>query len=264
MNPNLERDRLPTVNKLELTGDTRTDDVTTILERLETPGVSQSHDCVLATSMISHGVDVDRLNAMFFYGMPRQNAEYIQASSRVGRSHVGLVFTVMHPMRERDRSHYTYFTKYHEFLGLMIEPVAINRWAKYSINRTLPGLFMAVLLQYLANTKGAGDKPDSYYRTDFVKQKIADGSIATKQFLPLLEKAYMVETPTTAVEDDFQAEIRLRVGQFLDQILASAGTGFVSDALIPRPMRSLRDVDEAVTIALDENGSEWAEPQRYL
>jgi hypothetical protein len=189
LNPNLEQDGLAELNKLELKGATRTDDVTRILERLETAGLNQPHDCVLATSMISHGVDIDRLNAMFFYGMPRQNGEYIQASSRVGRSHVGLVFTVMHPIRERDRSHYTYFAKYHEFLGLMIEPVAINRWAKYSISRTLPGLFMAVLLQRLATATGASGTPERYYMIDFLKQRIADGSIAAGDFVPLLEEA---------------------------------------------------------------------------
>ncbi|GIU76758.1 MAG: hypothetical protein KatS3mg004_3845 [Bryobacteraceae bacterium] len=262
LNPNLEHDGLAALNKLELTGATRTDDVTRILERLETAGLNEPHDCVLATSMISHGVDIDRLNAMFFYGMPRQNAEYIQASSRVGRSHVGLVFTVMHPMRERDRSHYTYFAKYHEFLGLLIEPVAINRWAKYSINRTLPGLFMAVLLQRLATAAGAGGSPDRYYMIDFVKQRIADGSIRPDAFVPLLEDAYMVAKPTVPGEASFQAEIQLRVRQFLDQILASGSTRFVSEALIPKPMRSLRDVDEAITITLDDDGSAWAARQR--
>lgn len=258
LNPNLEQDGLAALNRLELTGATRTDDVTRILERLETPGLDRPHDCVLATSMISHGVDIDRLNAMFFYGMPRQNAEYIQASSRVGRSHVGLVFTVMHPIRERDRSHYSYFAKYHEFLDLLVEPVAINRWAKYSINRTLPGLFMAVLLQRLATATGAVGTPERYYMIDFVKQRIADGSIAADAFVPFLEEAYMVANPTTSGGASFQSEIQLRVRQFLDQILASAGTRFVSEALIPKPMRSLRDVDEAITITLDEDGSAWA------
>src|SRR3546814_17309527 len=44
---------------------------------------------IVATSAISHGVDVDKFNAMFFAGLPADIAEYIQASSRVGRNHVG-------------------------------------------------------------------------------------------------------------------------------------------------------------------------------
>src|SRR5207237_8273156 len=128
--PGFETDGIPLPRLHELTGETTTDQVQRSLELLErsNPNTFQT-DAVLATSMISHGVDVDRLNAMIFFGMPRQTAEYIQASSRVGRSHVGVVLTCLHPARERDQSHYTYFAKYHEFIGQLVEPVALNRWS---------------------------------------------------------------------------------------------------------------------------------------
>ncbi len=115
----------------ELTGETPSEEVTRTLGRLENPGsgADASPDAVLATSMISHGVDVDRLNTMIVNSMPRQNAEYIQASSRVGRVLVGIVLVCFHPARERDQSHYAYFGKFHQFLGQLIEPVAINRWS---------------------------------------------------------------------------------------------------------------------------------------
>jgi hypothetical protein len=118
VNPNIQHDRLMPLEISELTGSTSTDNVSRILERLEReapPG--SSPDTILATSMVSHGVDIDRLNSMIFYGMPRQNSEYIQASSRVGRNHVGIVFVCLHPVRERDQSHYACFIKFHEFLG---------------------------------------------------------------------------------------------------------------------------------------------------
>ena len=125
--------------------------------------------------------DVDRFNSMFFYGMPRQNAEYIQASSRVGRSHVGIVFNCLHPIRERDQSHYSYFVKFHEFLGQLVEPVAINRWSRFSINRTLPGLFMGVLLQIIATRSGESN-PNRYYMIDFCKEEGKRGKSATRAF----------------------------------------------------------------------------------
>lgn len=261
-NQRLQRDGLSALEIAELTGDTNTDEVTRILEKLEHPPQKSPSLAVLATNMVSHGVDVDRLNAMFFYGMPRQNAEYIQASSRVGRSHVGIVFCCLHPMRERDRSHYAYFQKYHQFLGQLVEPVAINRWAKFSIRRTLPGLFMSVLLQLIANRFG-GNSPNRYYMLDFVKQRISEGSLRADQFIPLLEEAYLVDTPTTPGELAFHEEIPLRVRQFLDQIIgAGLGVKFVSQVIIPRPMNSLRDVDEALDIELDDDGTQWARRER--
>jgi hypothetical protein len=256
--PRLQRERLHALEISELTGSTSTDDTSRILEKLERPGLPDSlPDSILATSMVSHGVDVDRLNALIFYGMPRQNAEYIQSSSRVGRSHIGIVFTCLHPVRERDQSHYAYFMKFHDFLGQMVEPVAINRWSKYSINRTLPGLFMGILLQLIANRSGERN-PNRYYMLDFVRGKISDGTLLPEHFIPFLEQAYGVQAPTTPGEIVFRDEIHLRVRQYFDWILSpSVGLNFVSDVLIPKPMRSLRDVDEAIPIELDPLGSHW-------
>lgn len=259
-NPNLTRDGFSPVSPLELTGSTSTDEVSQILEHLEKPSPrGEPANTVLATSMISHGVDIDRLNMMIFYGMPRQNAEYIQASSRVGRSHVGLIFMCLHPARERDQSHYTYFSKFHEYLGQLVEPVAINRWSRFSANRTIPGLFMATLLQVLANANSTNDA-NQYYMLDFVKKQITSGDIRKEDFIPLLLASYLVEAPSNVGEVAFRDEIELRVPQVLDQIIgAASGLTFVSDALYPSPMRSLRDVDESIDIEFDSAGTQWAD-----
>lgn len=259
VNPNLRRDGLIELEISELTGSTSTDDITLILENSEKPAEPGAPPrAILATSMISHGVDIDRFNSIICYGMPRQNAEYIQASSRIGRAHVGIVFSCLHPVRERDQSHYSYFCKFHEFLGQLIEPVAINRWSKFSVNRTLPGLFMGILLQVIANSSGDVN-PNRYYMLEFVKKKISEGSITADMFIPFLEAAYKVENASNVGEIAFRDEIRLRIQEFLDQIIgAIPGTIFVADALIPSPMRSLRDVDESVEIEMDDLGSQWA------
>jgi hypothetical protein len=257
VNTELERGGISQLRIEELSGSTSSERVTQILEELETPRPG-SVNAVLATSMISHGVDVDRLNSMIFYGMPKQNAEYIQSSSRVGRSHVGIVFACLKPARERDQSHFSYFSKYHEFLGQLVEPVAINRWSKFSILRTIPGLFMAVLLQQLANSSGQ-DNPNRFYLADFVKRRISEGTVTADHFVPMLEEAYLVHRMPGVGAAAFEAEIRVRVRQFLDQILGAGGQAtFVSDALVPSPMRSLRDVDEQIELELDTNGNTWA------
>lgn len=262
VNATLRGDGLEPLNLFLMTGGTGTSEVATTLDRLEQPAPGRlATDAVLATTMVSHGVDIDRLNAMIFYGMPRQNAEYIQASSRVGRSREGVVFTCMHPARERDQSHYGYFAKYHEFLGQMIEPVAINRWAKLSINRTLPGLFMAVLLQLLSNGRGV-DRPNRYYEVAFVKGLITGQTprIRPQDFIPVLEAAYGVAAPANAAEQAFQEIIAQRVQEMLFAQIAGAPADakWVSEALTPKPMTSLRDVDIAVPIELDRDGERWA------
>jgi hypothetical protein len=172
---------------------------------------------------------------------------------------VGLVFTVLHPARERDQSHYSYFNKYHEFLGQLVEPVAINRWSRFSIRRTLPGLFMAVLLQKIANAGPANEASRFYFR-DFVAQRVTSGLIGATDFIPLLEDAYLVRNPVGVAEESFHQEINSLVPRFLhDQIVgAGAGRRSVSESLIPSPMTSLRDVDEPVPIELDWEGAQWA------
>jgi hypothetical protein len=253
LNPNLVADGLQPVELLTLEGGIGTDEVERTLAHLERvrPPAERHPDAVLATNMVSHGVDVDRLNMMLFDGMPSLTAEYIQASSRVGRRHCGVVFVGLHPARERDQSHYRYFRKYHQFQGQLVEPVAINRWAKFAIDRTLPGLFMAVVLQVLA-TSGPGN-PGVFYQVDTLKRKIAAGDITADSFAPMLEQAYFgASSPETL------ADMQRRVRRLLDQIIDSPGSvSMASDALIPKPMTSLRDVDEQLEIELDSLGQNW-------
>jgi Helicase conserved C-terminal domain len=250
-NSRLEEQGLHAVEPLTMTGNVSTDVVTQNLEKLErTSDISESPNAVLATSMISHGVDVDRFNAMIFYGMPRRTAEYIQASSRVGRSHVGIVFDCFHPIRERDRSHYSYFSKYHEFLGQLIEPVAINRWAKFSIDRTLPGLFMGYLLQVLSNRDGVGRKGGSYYFRNHVVQLFNSGELREEDFIEFLNRCYQVDIDSDVATSYFKVKISEMVKKYKQQIRTATTQG-VSDALSPRPMRSLRDVEDTLPIKLE-------------
>lgn len=258
VSPNLQADGLTPLTVKELTGSTDTDTVTQVLEHLETPAPGKSQeDAVLATSMVSHGVDIDRLNGMIFYGMPRQTAEYIQASSRVGRSHVGLVICCLHPVRERDRSHYNYFSKYHEYLGMLVEPVAINRWSRFSVTRTLPGLFMGYLLQ-VASQRVQGN-PNLIYFVKQVRKMLNDGLISRDELVAFLKESYGVSAPQGPAESAFSREIENGVRRFIAQInIASPNVDFLSSAIAPAPMNSLRDVDEAIPISLDDDGSQWS------
>ncbi|UIF88888.1 hypothetical protein KAF44_26870 (plasmid) [Cupriavidus necator] len=107
----------------------------------EFPDLNDTLRSVIATSAISHGVDVEEFNAMFFAGLPSDIAEYIQASSRVGRTHVGFSLLVPVPQRYRDRFVLEIHDIFHRFLERMILPAAVDRWAEKALVRVMPSFF---------------------------------------------------------------------------------------------------------------------------
>src|SRR5690606_3863395 len=107
------------------------------------PDVAETVRNIVATSAISHGVDVDRFNSMFFAGLPSDIAEYIQASSRRGRTHVGFVMLLPTPQNRRDRYVVETHDIFHRFLERMIAPPAVERWAENAIKRTMASYVQA-------------------------------------------------------------------------------------------------------------------------
>ncbi|MEJ7559157.1 MAG: helicase-related protein [Pedobacter sp.] len=104
-------------------------------------------DFVVATNMISVGIDVSRFNSMIINSMPRNVAEYIQASSRVARESYGMVITIHHPFRARDVSHYEKFIEFHEKMYSYVEPISITPFTKKAIDRYM-GLYLATMLRH--------------------------------------------------------------------------------------------------------------------
>nr|WP_254703492.1 helicase-related protein [Pseudarthrobacter sp. C4D7] len=102
-------------------------------------------DVVLATNMISVGLDVDRLGLMAVMGQPQSSAEYIQATSRVGRQHPGLVVTIFNAARTRDRSHYESFNDFHGALYRAVEATSATPFAARSRDRGLHAVLVSAL-----------------------------------------------------------------------------------------------------------------------
>ncbi len=147
VNVELQKEGITPFNTRKMTGDETFQDVREVLAQVEnTRDVYNGINLIAATSMISHGVDADRFNIMFFYGMPGNTAEYIQAYSRTGRKHSSIVVDIIRPSRETDQSYLKNFVKFHEFKDIMVEAVPINRWATKAIDVTLPGIFSGLLL----------------------------------------------------------------------------------------------------------------------
>ncbi|MFE0986961.1 helicase-related protein [Streptomyces rochei] len=116
-------------------------------------------DVLLATNMIAVGVDVDRLGLMAVMGQPQTTAEYIQATSRVGRSRPGLVAVMLNSARARDRSHYENFQHYHSALYREVESTSVTPFSARARGRGLHAVIVAlarVLIPAARPNEGAG------------------------------------------------------------------------------------------------------------
>lgn len=131
----------------ELTSRIASTDIPIVLDALEVPfnpnrdkktDTRKPIDVLLATNMISVGVDVRRLGVMVVTGQPKTTAEYIQATSRVGRSFPGIVFTVYNWARPRDLSHYEQFEHYHATFYKHVEALSVTPFCA-SCNRSWTG-----------------------------------------------------------------------------------------------------------------------------
>ncbi|WP_223830442.1 helicase-related protein [Nocardiopsis quinghaiensis] len=140
---------LPESAMQELTSNLDRRDQPGVLARLESRWPSSSAVSFLAcTNMLSVGVDVSRLALMLMLGQPKAAAEYIQATSRVGRSDVpGLVVAFFNATKPRDRSHYESFGVFHRSLYRHVEPSSVTPWSIPSRARSLHAA-LAILVRH--------------------------------------------------------------------------------------------------------------------
>lgn len=132
---------------IELTSRETTAKIKQSKDRLNQMRGTDGHvDVLLASNMISVGVDIDRLGLMIVAGQPKTTAEYIQASSRVGRqaNRPGLVVTCMNVHKPRDRSHYERFPHYHEGFYRYVEATSVTPFSGPALDRGLAGTLMSM------------------------------------------------------------------------------------------------------------------------
>jgi hypothetical protein len=130
------------INVEQLTGQTGFDEVRAILERLENPedDFAERIHVVAASSMLSHGVDVNRLNTMVMLGLPLTTAEFIQTTARVGRRFPGLVYVLHKIGRERDAQTFRHFTQYVRQGDRFVDPIPITRRSRRVLDLTIAGV----------------------------------------------------------------------------------------------------------------------------
>lgn len=127
-------------------------------------------DYVLATNMISVGIDIDRLNLMIIDGQPKLNSEYIQASSRVGRRTPSIVINLYNATKSRDKSHYEQFITYHSNIYKYVEATSVTPFSSMAREKALHAVLISLARQFIPemkDEKGAGrikDKKDEIYK----------------------------------------------------------------------------------------------------
>ena len=145
---------------VELTSRVPTNEVSEAKRRLARDHHEDDHvDVALATNMISVGLDITRLGLMVVLGQPKTSAEYIQATSRVGRDRdrPGLVVTLLNVHRPRDRSHYERFGFYHETFYRSVEASSVTPFSPRALDRALVGAVVSLARQgYAPMTAAAG------------------------------------------------------------------------------------------------------------
>ena len=214
---------------------------------------TDSTNLILATSTISHGVDEDSFNIMYFFGMPNNNAEYIQAYSRTGRKYTGIVIDIIRLMRVRDRSYLKNFVTFHQNKDDLVESVPINRWAKNAIYSTLPGILSGVIMQYYTILTDT----DHLYHAVKVKKMLMDGIIRPHDVINMMiaisdcrdnEKMSLVYKEIIS-EEVTKILNGIQNGNFTKEEFLSTAIGRYSHGKL-MPMRSLRDTEEQIEIKL--------------
>ncbi len=144
----------------ELTGRRSQDEIESILDLLNVPWTqtfrsptdpTKGIDILMATNMISVGVDIPRLGLMLMHGQPKTTAEYIQASSRVGRRHPGLVLAIYNHGKSKDRSVYEMFKNYHQSIYKYVETVSVTPFSSGARKKGLAAVFASLVLSFGKN-----------------------------------------------------------------------------------------------------------------
>lgn len=226
--------------------------------QIQTP---DPYDVILATNMISVGVDIDRLGLMAVAGQPKNTSEYIQATSRVGRSKEapGMVCTVYNWARPRDLSHYETFEYYHDTFYKHVEALSVTPFAPRALDRGLSGVLVGLVRLWeerLNANKKAGElkDPDTLltelfdrivYRAENATEDASVG-VLVRQMLEQ-RRDYWLSRIRKATDHrlGYQDE-----GQGVVGLLEKPGQ---SDWELFTCLNSLRDVEGTVNLVLDQN-----------
>ncbi len=260
---------------LELTSRVSTDDVAAAKGRLERRFNDKNADLVdvaLATNMISVGLDITRLGLMLVQGQPKTAAEYIQATSRVGRDpkRPGLVITALNLHKPRDRGHYESFTTFHESFYRAIEATSVTPWAARALDRSL-GAVVVALARHLNPDLTPETAARQIETLPQVRDEVVDVLTSRAPAAQLVGGTSALRAAVGACLDAWIKRADTHKGQFAYGDRKLKGKKYLLyqplDPQIPDPAtgervveaaRSMRDVEASVVLRIrDPNGAKF-------
>ena len=163
-------------------------------------------DIALATNMISVGLDIIRLGLMLVSGQPKANAEYIQATSRVGRDpeRPGLVVTLLNIHKPRDRSHYERYAIYHDAFYRSVEATSVTPFSSGAMDRALPAITVALArlgITDLTQSPSARDVERYGIETQEIAKTVGDRAHNHADFVPARDVDYVRSRVQSLIDD---------------------------------------------------------------
>ena len=256
---------------LELTSRVSTNQVSEAKRRLAQTFAEDDHvDIALATNMISVGLDITRLGLMVVLGQPKMCAEYIQATSRVGRDPVrpGLVVTLLNVHKPRDRSHYEHFGFYHETFYRTVEATSVTPFSPRALDRALAAALVAFARHHttgFGSAIGASNILTNRPALDAVAEAFAERAVSHRFLTPQEQVALRGRVRDRCI-DLLDTWYKLADAERLKGAQMQYGTelpnqpallhGFLDEALAGLPAdywkfranRSMRDVEPSVDL----------------
>jgi hypothetical protein len=243
----------------QLDGESTLDYIMGAIHHVEEKSPDDPTRHIIATAVVSHGVDIAELNFMIMAGWPGSTSEYIQASARSGRVHPGIVISVLSSRNLFETNVFLNFDDYHFFLEKLVESVPINRFAPNILDRTLPGVLSSILINLAPYAAPWGTSLDWNVKSIHKVLNTA-GSSARVDLEKWAMNALSIPPSMTSTFDarileDFQDALRGRVQNALHRLEHwTAGKMDVSivealgDIFGHGPMRSFRDIENQISI----------------
>jgi len=208
-------------------------------------------DLVLATNMISVGLDVQRLGVMLVNGMPRNIAEYIQCTSRVARKEKGVVVTLLNPDNSRDLSYFEHFISFHQKFYKEIEPISLTPFTKSTFEKMLLTTMVTFFRHKLGNysnqdvSKIEKDKFLSEFQLFIQNHKgiSSDEIIELKKSLSDILERWKARVNVTA-------DLKFKTNKLEKTFLRTCENRINNDDLIT--MQSVRNVEPATKIKIQQ------------